>query len=371
VRIATIDSEQEFALLAPEWDALLRQSRQDGPFLRYHWLQTWWETFGVGRLDVATLRRGGELVGVLPTFTATAGRLPPARVTRFLGDVGVGSTGLSPFALPDVEQDAFQRFAQHLRARHADVVDLRFMDEHATFLGVLEHGGRTRVYDDCGSCPRIALPGDWDTYLSSLSKHMRHEVRRSQRRVAERGLELEVISDPDALPEAVDDFLRLHEGRMRSKEGAEFRVSEAYAAFTHRVMSTLLDEGSLRLMFLRLGDRRVAAIYLLRDADTMFAEQSGFDEAEARSDVLRTLWAYAIRGAIEEGCSMLDMLIGEQRYKSEFGADDIRTLSHVRAYNPTLRGLARRARDAAVDAREARRTPSPASEPSAEGASAG
>jgi len=368
VRIATIDSEQEFALLAPEWDALLRRSLHNGPFLRHHWLQAWWETYGVGRLNVVTLRRGGDLIGVLPTFTATAGRLPPARVTRFLGDEGVGSTGLSPFALPEVEHDAFERFSQHLLARHSDVVDLRFMDEHSAFFGMLEHGGTARVYDDCGSCPRIELPGDWDTYLGSLSKHMRHEVRRSQRRVTERGLELEVISDAGALPDAVDDFLRLHEGRMRSKEGAAFVVPEAYAAFTRRVMSTLLDEGSLRLMFLRLGDRRLAAIYLLRDGDTMFAEQSGFDETEARSDALRTLWAYAIRGAIEEGCSMLDMLIGEQRYKSEFGADNIRRLSHVRAYNPTLRGLARRARDAAV---EARRDSSAASEPSAEDASAG
>lgn len=363
LRLETVSSEQEFANMAEEWNALVASSRQDGPFLRHEWLSAWWDTFGGGELSIVTCRNGDRLVGVLPTFTVSAGRLPPARTARFLGDEGVGSTGLTPFAAPDSERQVFGRLARYVReASEWHVADFRFMDEN-DFFGTLAEDRRSRVYDDCGSCPRIDLPEDWDAYLRQLSKHMRHEIRRSERRIAERGFEYEQLTDSAGLEAAVDDFLRLHSSRMRSKFGEQFALSDEYHRFIARTTADLLAQGRLRLRFLAREGRRHAVIYLFRYGDVTYAEQSGFDELEARQDAMRSLWAYAIRQAIAEGCTMLDMLIGEQRYKSEFGATNVRTLSHVRAYSRTTLGAARRSRDGIALALAARRSGSLTQDP--------
>jgi CelD/BcsL family acetyltransferase involved in cellulose biosynthesis len=76
--------------------------------------------------------------------------------------------------------------------------------------------------------------------------------------------------------------------------------------------------------------------------------QSGFDEERARQDSLRTLWGMAIRGAIEEGCTRFDMLLGEQRYKLDWGVTEVRRLHGARLYNATPAGRARRGRDEVV-----------------------
>ena len=347
MRIETIRDEAAFRLLAHEWDALLQTSDQDGPFLRHHWLSDWWDVYrGKSVLNVLCCFEGDRLVGAMPLFNTLAGRLPLVRRSRFIGDEHVGSTGLTPFALPEVQSEAFESLLGHLidHASGWDVLDLRFMDPDGEFFRLLSEGHRA-VPRECGACPRIDLPSDWDAFLGKLSKHARHEVRRSQRRMDERGIEIETVRDGSALPQGIEDFLRLHSERMRSKFGAQYEVPEQFATFTTRTMKTLLAEDRLRLMFLGREGRRVAGLYMFRYGNTMYAEQSGFEEEYAQQGVLRVLWSYAIRNSIEEGCSKLDMLLGEQRYKTEWGADDVRRLSALQVYGTTPAGVGRRVRD--------------------------
>ena len=58
-----------FAALAPEWNAVLRASLADTPFLTFEWQQTWWDCLGEGELWVITVRDGGALVGLAPLFS--------------------------------------------------------------------------------------------------------------------------------------------------------------------------------------------------------------------------------------------------------------------------------------------------------------
>jgi CelD/BcsL family acetyltransferase involved in cellulose biosynthesis len=349
MRPLNIQTERDFAPLEAEWDGLLSASRQDGPFLRLDWVRSWWETFGEGELSVLTCRDGrGRLVGLLPGYTTRRGRVLPARTLRLLGDHDVGSTGLTPFADPAVEDEVFQQLADHVRSAEWDFLDLRFMDPAHAFFGTISDGRRVRVNRDCAACPRIGLPDDWDGYLKHLTKHMRHEVRRSRRRVEERGITFELVTGQDVLPEAVDDLLRLYEGRMRTVLGPAFALPEAHRTFTLRTMRTLLAEGRLRLMFMRQDDRRLAALYVLRHGDTMYAELTAFDEEAGRQDVSRALWGYALEAAIAEGCRVFDTLLGDQDYKHNWGVTDLRQLSEVRVYNASLSAEVRRGHDALV-----------------------
>src|SRR5581483_8227545 len=54
-----------FEPISPEWDELATRIGAP-PFLRPGWFEAWWRSFGRGRLEIATVRRNGELVGVSP-----------------------------------------------------------------------------------------------------------------------------------------------------------------------------------------------------------------------------------------------------------------------------------------------------------------
>lgn len=370
MRLMTVRDEHEFASMRREWDGLLAASRQDGPFLRHDWLSAWWEAFGEGELAVVTCRdEDGALLGVLPTFASRSGRWVPVRTARFLGDLSVGSTGLGPFARPEVESEVFARFAAHVRHRSTgwDMLELRYMDREHGFHAHLAGESGTRADPACGRCPRIDLPTQWDDYLAALSKHRRHEVRRVIRRARERNLETQHICGRAGLPAAADELLRLHEDRMRAKLGPGFTVPGPARAFTLRAMSAMLADKRLRLAFLRHDGEAVAGLFAFRYGDTMYAYQSGFG-AEPERDVGRAMWALALYGAIREGCSTFDMLLGEQKYKFDWGITSTRELSALRIYNRTPAAAPRRLRDAVRDRADSAPATSPPS--TSEGADA-
>src|SRR5512133_2941779 len=63
--------------LKADWNLLLDESILHVPFLRYEYLQTWWQTRGGGewpadaRLAIIAARENGRLVGIAPFFSAT------------------------------------------------------------------------------------------------------------------------------------------------------------------------------------------------------------------------------------------------------------------------------------------------------------
>lgn len=358
LRVAKVTDENGLRALRDEWDGLLRASGQECACLHHEWVTTWWETFGsAGRLHVVTCRgEDGSLLGVMPTFERRGGRVFRTNTAHFIGDEW--DAGLAPFASPDVRVEVYACFADYASAGdHGwDLTDLRGIDsEHPFFL---ETAGRPRtiVEHDTHACPRILLPGSWDEYLAAQPKHRRHELRRVARRAEEQGAEVEVVVDPGELPQAIEDFLSLHENRMRRKLAEEFSpLPPEYKRFLGVMAEKLLASGRLRLMFLRVGDRRVAVSYLYRYGDTMYYERSGFD-VDADAFGLRPLVMHAIRSAIEEGCKVFDLMAGTHAYKSDWGATDLRSLSRVRVYAPNVAGRARYLRDSLEACRSRKET---------------
>ena len=59
-----------FEQLRPEWNALLRNSTADTPFLTYEWQKTWSDCLCSceGELHLLTVRDGGALLGIAPLF---------------------------------------------------------------------------------------------------------------------------------------------------------------------------------------------------------------------------------------------------------------------------------------------------------------
>src|SRR5207249_2095464 len=92
-------------------------------------------------------------------------------------------------------------------------------------------------------CPVVELPGDWDTYLMSLRKKDRHELKRKVRKLEGREdvrWYLVPSRDAQALTQGMRTFLDLH--RMSGADKEDF-MDDQMAEFFMKMASELAGTG--------------------------------------------------------------------------------------------------------------------------------
>ena len=128
------------------------------------------------------------------------------------------------------------------------------------------------------SCWRVLLPASWDEYLSRLSKSHRKQIRRLQRNYFDTGRARACVAQtPDELQRGLDFLIRLHQRRRESLGQRGSFASESFARFHRQTAPRLLAAGRLRLAWLEVDGRTVAAEYQVLGNDVVYAYQSGIE----------------------------------------------------------------------------------------------
>jgi CelD/BcsL family acetyltransferase involved in cellulose biosynthesis len=171
-------------------------------------------------------------------------------------------------------------------------------------------------------CPVVTLePGmDFESYLGTLTKKNRHEVRRKLRRAAAAG-EVRLVASSDALAD-LDGFIELHQKRWR--DDGLFPPTpggDASRLFARRLFE-LFDDGTIRLTFLTVGGRRVAAGIHFETPDALLFYNAGMDPDSRELSPGVVMIAKYVEFAIDRGFRRLDFLRGAEPYKYEWGAVD-------------------------------------------------
>ncbi len=297
--------------LRPGWPELAE--RTGNVFATWEWLSTWWRHFGrngqliAGRVEADD---GGPAV-ILPVYRSRLGALT---VLRFLGHGP--SDRLGPIYAPGARATA----AVALRRLLADSKWQLFVGDQ---LPADEHWERQvdgRVLETAGN-PLLRLDGlTWPDFLASVSKNLRDQIGRFERRLArDHELTYRLTEDPVRLQDDLDLLFALH-GRRWSGERSSFGgPNEAF----HRDFAVLaLERGWLRLWFLELDGRPVAAWYGLRYAGTDSYYQAGRDPEFDRQSVGFVLLMHSLREAMADGMSEYRFLRGGEPFKYRFATDD-------------------------------------------------
>jgi CelD/BcsL family acetyltransferase involved in cellulose biosynthesis len=239
-----------------------------------------------------------------------------------------------------------------------DIVDLRRLrtgdpsiDALAAAFGAREMPeGWTLNLEREDVCPVAMLPAstgdaaaDMETYLSTLGKKERHEIRRKVRRAeGAGGTTFEESIDPLAPgPEGrtdLDLFIDLHQARWGTEGlfpdtpgGAqsrafitrlfeEFRLVAAADAGCSSAPGQPVPGCPIRLSFLSVGGTRVAASIHFETADSILYYNAGVSpDAFALSPGVLLVWSLVER-ALGSGKTRLDFLRGDEGYKYEWGA---------------------------------------------------
>jgi CelD/BcsL family acetyltransferase involved in cellulose biosynthesis len=342
-----------------DWDALAARTPWATPFSGWAFQRAWWDAYGDNAHEETLLvcadgPDSDEPVAIVPlmhrhevepgdALTRTTIRhgatmeltpVEPTATAVFFG-ASYHADYATILAAPDDLPAVAEALADHLSntdGRHRwDVVDLRRLrcgdpasDALAAAFGAREMAeGWTLNVEREDVCPVVTLPDgvDLDGYLGTLGKKDRHEIRRKVRRAEAVG---EVRLDDSADPLAdLDAFIELHQKRWGelglfpdTPGGAQSRV------FARRLFELNGEGGPVRLTFLTVGGRRIAAGIHFETDDGYLYYNAGIDP-DARDLSPGVLMVYAlVRRAIAAGKRRVDLLRGNEPYKYEWGAVD-------------------------------------------------
>ena len=353
---------RDLAVISPAtWDALVARTPWATPFSAWAFHRAWWDAYGANAheetlvlvatdapadgsappiaivplmhrhevepsdaLTHTTMRHGADadLTQVAPDATAVffgaSYHADYATVLATPADLAAVAAGLAAYLSDD-------------RPGAWDAIDLRRLrcgdpaaEALAAAFGAREIAeGWTLNLEREDVCPVVSLPdgASMDDYLTTLGKKERHEIRRKVRRAEAAGeIRLDDAADPLADLEA---FIDLHQKRWgdaglfpSTPGGEQSRV------FFRRLFELWGPGGPLRLTFLSIGGRRIAAGIHLETPDGYLYYNAGVDpEARDLSPGVVMVHAYVER-ALAAGKRRMDFLRGDEPYKYEWGAID-------------------------------------------------
>lgn len=329
MRLDAYTDAGDFTALRARWTELLTSSAHKTIFATPQWAETWQRSFGEGTdLCVIAVSEDEELLGIVPLYTEVEGG---QTVARFLGGVDVTDYE-DIIARPGAEAKVWAEALAYLDEQRWQIDLHNVPGASATvdfFRDLGEKGGRKVAIEVEDVCPLISpLPADFETYVGSLPKKARHELRRKLRRLmGDADVAAQVAWQQADLDAAMDDFVRLH--KLSSPDKEEF-MTPRMTGFFKSLAKMCQEQGWLCLGFLAVQGKPVSAIMAFDFGDWFGLYNSGYDPDYEYLSVGLLLKALAIEHAIKSGTKTYDFLQGNERYKYDLGGVDTQVM-HIRA----------------------------------------
>ena len=338
VRIQHVRTAAELLTLQKPWTDLMAEAPDASLFLTWEWTSAWWRHYGAGRelWLLAAWDHAGRLIGVAPWMLTQPpeGTSGPRRLAFIFYRP---PSRLDVIAQPHQKKAVCAAFLAYLAAHSQewDILELMGVLQGSALKSGLESMGGRHLERPRVINPIVTLPGDWDTYVKTLSRKRRRSLRNARNRL-EREYSGQVrfhrVTQPDELPVAMDTLVALNRARWHSRDRRSLFDSGAFRAFHQEISTTALRLGWLRLYQLAVADRVIATTYCFRYRDVFYAYQTGFDLQWAWYSPSRLILAYTIREAIRGGAREFDMLRGTEAHKFTW-TNETRNDCHLLASN--------------------------------------
>jgi CelD/BcsL family acetyltransferase involved in cellulose biosynthesis len=194
-------------------------------------------------------------------------------------------------------------------------------------LPVAEKTGCRISYEANDMSYELALPGSWDDYLTILSGKERHEIRRKLRRLYEGGqISYRLVDNAFSVNKEMETFLELF--RSNRSDKAEF-MDDRMVSFFKELAEALNEARILKLFFLDLDERTVAATMCFNYHSAMYLYNNGYDKRFGSLSVGLLGKVLSIRESIQSGKKTYDFLKGAEVYKKRLGGQPIQLYQYL------------------------------------------
>ncbi len=337
VRFSTFD---ELLPYAEQWDRINQSSPGGGvPFRSWDWASTWWQYYGAhwhasrSLFVLAAFDDLGNLAGLAPWYVERS--IAFGRVLRFLGCGEVCSEHLDLIVQAGRENEVAAALADWLTvelAQEADLLELAAVDAEGSRSEKLFDfiGGSTCTIHrgDADPCWRIDLPPSVDEYLTRLSKHGRNAFRRIERRMLDSGRAvLKTADNVDEMADFMEILIDLHRQRFLVNGRQTSNCTDRFWNFQRDVALRLFRAGNARVHILDIDGLPAAAEYHFSAGNSIYAYQSGIDPRRLDISPGVVAMVAVIRWAIANGYGNLDLLRGNESYKTHWRAEPQRCVN--------------------------------------------
>jgi CelD/BcsL family acetyltransferase involved in cellulose biosynthesis len=348
-RLAGIEAFED---LAPEWEALDAQVHPRTPFSSYLWNVLWWKHFQRNRLSardefyVHVVRSSaGELIAIAPMMlTLRPGSGPlQLRILQFFGSDS-SITELRGIICRTEHQSAIiQLLVKYFDERATEWDVLRWYGIHQINSPFAEDSSRLKVKPAEPNYLLHLLP-TWDQLRSTLSRNMRHNVRKSYDILKRDGHTFEfcVFERPDDVLTALNRFFPLHSARAQLVDTVRHPdrfVDTRNRNFIVDYAQRAAERGSFRIFEIRIKDIAVASRLAFVLGDQLYVYYSGGDPAWAKYSITTTLMAEIIKWAIQHNFKLVNLSVGKDMSKVRWKPEELLFQNAVQVA-PTLRGRA-------------------------------
>jgi CelD/BcsL family acetyltransferase involved in cellulose biosynthesis len=131
------------------------------------------------------------------------------------------------------------------------------------------------------SRPVLASKLDGKQYMEkALSGSSRKKLRQHRRRLADKGaLESKIISEPETVTAALEDFLSLEVAGWKGRKGTALLCNPADTTFAREMVAALASQGDAWIHALYLDGRPASMQIVLLAGTTAFTWKTAYDEA--------------------------------------------------------------------------------------------
>lgn len=334
----SFDSARE---LQPEWDQLVEDLDGDA-FSTFTWCEVWWRHFGVRReLEIHTARLAGVLVGVLPLFRETLRFGPFSTVCIKIVGCDRSNTTCQPIIRPEYAEWVMREAVNALAARGR--WDMAFFGEMPGYFNakplaeaLRKAAPSSRVILDEDYHPQMVfdLPEDYESWLASLPRKERRNVRHDERELASNGYRVHCPENAVELSHDFDSLIQLHQQQwaVRGWQG-HFGDFPGVERFHRDLAEEMLRQNRVMLIGVSCDGRPIAAEYCVR-----FGRRVHWITGGRASGIASRIGVCAIiQETLRRGANQVDALNGLYDYKRRLGAKPIslqtltvETNSHLR-----------------------------------------
>jgi CelD/BcsL family acetyltransferase involved in cellulose biosynthesis len=325
----SLESYERIEPIARDWDDLADRTKAP-PWLRPGWIDAWWKSFGVGRLRVLAVRRGGCLAGLMPLYY----RAGVLRSTTNSHTPEFGLLAEDPTVAGELAEALFLGCPRRL--------SLAFLDSEKPDLSQCRAtatvAGYRLVERTCARSPYLATGGDWSTFEKTIGRNLRRSVHRQRRNLEKMGrVSVDFYDGRDRLDELLDEGFRVEALGWKGARGTAIISHPETRRFYTDIARWAAERSWLRLVFLRLDGRAISFELDIACDACFYLLKSGYDPAYRKFSPGKLTLYSAVEHAFENSLT-LEFLGAEEPYKLAWSST-CREKILLQAFAPTLPGF--------------------------------
>ncbi len=194
--------------------------------------------------------------------------------------------------------------------------------------------------DRCGaSSLRVPLKRTWKEFETSMSSGRRSDLRGYRRRAERLGeVEFEVV-EPKAgtLTRHLEELYRVEASGWKGREGSAILCQPHIFQFYTKYAHSAAEAGMLRLFFLRIAGKTVAARMAVEHSNRLWDLRLGYDETFSRCAPGVLLTHETLRYAVECGLDAYEFLGRAEAWEKHWPCEEEQYAS-MRVYPLSLKG---------------------------------